>query len=296
MKTCLVIIFNHRYEKNIERLRVLYADRFSCICFLMPFYEGTERDVIPVYESSYQFQGMVAQAKERLQAMGCDNYFFISDDLLLNPVINENNYMGELGLKNGEALCRGVFELQDSLWTVERICEGIEAFTTQSHTLYQNELMSKEEAVVRMVKYGFGNTAITRADHKKMAGWDLFRQKYGWRKVRQFKSIKELPYPLLGGYSDWFILPAEDFCIVSQKFGVTAAMGLFVEIAVPTVMFLYCGHIKRLRETKYKDGSIWDGALLEKLGSENKWVLANLFENFPQDQLYIHPVKLSKWK
>lgn len=296
MRTCLVIIFNHRYESNIGKLRVLYAEKFNCIRFLMPFYEGTDSDVIPVYESSYQFQGMVAQAKEKLLALNCDNYFFISDDLIINPIINENNYMEELGLQSGEALHRGVFELQNSFWPVERICEGMETFTAQSHTLYQNELMPRDEAIAKMEEYGFGHVAITKDSHEMMAAWKNFRKNYGWRKLRKFKSINELPYPLLGGYSDWFILPGEDLDIVGQKFGVTAAMGLFVEIAVPTMMFLYCRHVKRLKETKYRDGSIWDKSLVEKLGEENGWVLSNMFDNFPREQLYIHPIKLSKWR
>lgn len=36
-KTGLVSIFNHRYEKNLSKLRRIYGDRFSEIRFLMPF-------------------------------------------------------------------------------------------------------------------------------------------------------------------------------------------------------------------------------------------------------------------
>lgn len=296
MKTCLVIIFNHRYDKNLERLRNLYSSRFSCIRFLMPFYDGADLDVIPVYESSHQFQGMVAQAREKLLLLECDYYFFISDDLILNPVISEDNYMEELCLKDGEALHRGVFELQYSLWSVERIFEAIDTFATQKHTLYQSELMSQNEAVEVMKNYGYGDVAITHESHDKMVGWKDYRKKYGWRKLRDAKTLKELPYPLLGGYSDWFILPRTDLDIVCRKFGVTAAMGLFVEIAIPTIMFLYCRHVKKLKETKYKDGAIWENSLLEKLGEKYQWELEKLFENFPENQLYIHPIKLSKWK
>ena len=47
-KTGLVIIFNHRYEKNLPKLRKIYGNKFSEIRFLMPFYIGGEKDVISV--------------------------------------------------------------------------------------------------------------------------------------------------------------------------------------------------------------------------------------------------------
>ena len=295
MKVCLVVIFNHRYDKNLNRIRKLYAGRFSAIRFLVPFYDGTDKDVITVYDSSYQFQGFVAQARERLMNEGFEYYFFIADDLILNPAINENNFLTELSMKKGDSMHRGVFLLQDSLWTVERINDAIETFTMQVHTNYQNELMNKAEAIETMQKYGYGNIHISKENHKKMADWKGFTAKYGWKKTKQLKTLQELPYPLLGGYSDWFILPYEDLDLVSRKFGVTAAMRLFVEIAVPTIMFLYCKSIRRLRETKYKDGSIWDNHILEELGTNCNWQLEEMMMNFPEDKLYLHPIKLSKW-
>lgn len=42
---------------------------------------------------------------------------------------------------------------------------------------------------------------------------------------------------IVGGYSNWFILPREDLDVVSRKFGATAAMGLFVEVTVPRLCF-----------------------------------------------------------
>ena len=46
MKTCLVILFNHKYEKNLNTLRSIYCDKFDMIRFIMPFYYGTDNDVI----------------------------------------------------------------------------------------------------------------------------------------------------------------------------------------------------------------------------------------------------------
>lgn len=55
-KVALVVIYNHRYDKNIARVKSIYAKRFSYIYHVMPFYDGDKQDVIPVFESSYCFQ------------------------------------------------------------------------------------------------------------------------------------------------------------------------------------------------------------------------------------------------
>ena len=54
---CIVVVFNHRFEENVEKLKEIYKNRFSKVVFLMPFYTGDDRDIISVYESSYQFHG-----------------------------------------------------------------------------------------------------------------------------------------------------------------------------------------------------------------------------------------------
>lgn len=295
MKTCLVIIFNHKYIRNIEKLKLLYSKRFSCIKIIMPFYDGSDEDVITVYESSYEFQGMVAQASERLLATNANYYFFISDDLILNPIITEENFLQKLNMERGDAFHRGVFELHKSKWNVERINEAIDCFEVQKHTEFSNELMEKDSAIDKMKSYGYGNMKISQDDKKTMSDWKGFGRKYGRLRANAMKHRKQMPYPLLGGYSDWFILPREDLSVIASKFGITAAMGLFVEIAIPTIMYLYCKHVKRLNETNFKDGAIWDPSVLEEFGNQYHWDIKELLENFPEEKLYIHPIKLSKW-
>jgi len=57
MKAALILIYNHRYDKNIEILEKIYSKRFSVIFHLVPFYDGNRDNVIPVYENSYYFEG-----------------------------------------------------------------------------------------------------------------------------------------------------------------------------------------------------------------------------------------------
>ena len=79
-------------------LKLIYGRRFSQLVFLCPYYSGDDSDVISVYENSYQFPGYILQAYEKIVARKSDYFFFISDDVLLNPSINEDNIVEVLEL------------------------------------------------------------------------------------------------------------------------------------------------------------------------------------------------------
>ncbi len=52
-KVALLIIYNHRYDKNIPLLETLYGERFTYLYHIIPFYDGTKDNVITVYDSSF---------------------------------------------------------------------------------------------------------------------------------------------------------------------------------------------------------------------------------------------------
>ncbi|MBR0093745.1 MAG: hypothetical protein IJP91_00540, partial [Synergistaceae bacterium] len=57
-KICLVVIFNHRYNQNVEKLQKIYGTKFSDIYYVVPFKTDEVPDyllsnVIRVYESSF---------------------------------------------------------------------------------------------------------------------------------------------------------------------------------------------------------------------------------------------------
>ncbi len=98
-KAALIVIYNHNYEKNIEKIKRIYGSRFSCLLQLMPFYRGDDPTVIPVYEASWQFQGYLQQALPAImQQKDCSHYVFVGDDFILNPELNEWNICDKLGL------------------------------------------------------------------------------------------------------------------------------------------------------------------------------------------------------
>ena len=66
-KIALLVIYNHRYDKNILRIEQIYEGRFSHIYHVVPFYDGNKENVITVFDSSFQFQGYISQAYQHLK-------------------------------------------------------------------------------------------------------------------------------------------------------------------------------------------------------------------------------------
>jgi hypothetical protein len=102
-KVALVVIYNYRFDKNIDTVEKIYTPRFSHIFHLVPFYTGRKPNVIPVYEHSYHFQGHVAQGFPGFHHDDFTHYFFIHDDLVVNPAIDERNFMAEMQLPDDHA-------------------------------------------------------------------------------------------------------------------------------------------------------------------------------------------------
>ena len=100
---------------------------------------------------------------------------------------------------------------------------------------------------------------------------------------------RKFAYPLVAGYSDTFLVTATAMPKFVQYCGAFAAQRLFVEIAIPTAMVLATDKLK-----------IWDNKEVF-YNIKNKGIekfnnsLNDLLSNFP-NTLYLHPIKLSKWK
>ena len=97
-KTALLVVYNHRYDKNIPVIDQIYANRFSYVYHLVPFYDGDQANVIAVYDSSHYFQNYIAQAYTHLKDKGFTHFFIVADDMILNPLVDENNLWAMTGL------------------------------------------------------------------------------------------------------------------------------------------------------------------------------------------------------
>ncbi len=310
IKACLIIVFNHRYDKNIPLLRQLYGERFSRIVFLVPFYDGTDPDVIPVFESSHYFQSYFAQGFRNFYDDSCSHYIFLGDDCILNPSINESNLPEITGIPDGADYIPGIMEFhklgtgdQHSWW---HTFKGIDLFNNRKGAEIRNELPSREEAVKRFAQHGISTEPLSLANifqknapaGRNQFTWWLYQQyhyRFKWKALRKDARL-EVPYPIAGSYCDVLVITRDtvkEFCLYC---GVLGAAGLFVEIAIPTALLLSAKQIVQEPALKLKGLALWTASDIEEVENRFHRSLRELINGFPSHQLFYHPVKLSRWK
>ena len=304
-KVALIIIYNHQFNNNIEILERIYKDRFANIYHLVPFYNGGKPNVIPVYECSYYFQGYVSQGFKSYFKDEYEHYFFVADDMILNPVINETNYKQHLKLKIETSFIPSIDSLHELQtpedwwmrtedayrWNINR--KGVEATTQLPEYNLALEKFKKLGLSFQPLRFNqIWKTPSTIRDFRTMLKEDSF---YYLRRFINLLSRKtyNLPYPLVGSYSDIFVVSGQsikDFC---HYCGVFAATELFVELAIPTALVLSSNEIITESELALQGKCLWREAVQELAVYENS--LQKLTAEFPINYLYLHPIKLSKW-
>lgn len=313
-KLCLLVLFNHRYDKNIPLLAEMYRERFSHIYYIVPFYDGDREDVIPVYGRSIFFESYIAQAYNMLKDKGFDDFYIIADDMIINPSINESNYREFFELEEGESYIPHLRTIKEQpyFWI-----GTLSAFTykpVQKYVETKNELPTVEEAEQRMKFHGLHNTMeLSRKDIFK--GFSL-KTTYMADKARlalrvltklkhPFSSKANLSYPLIASYSDTLLVSAATMPRFAHYCGVFGATCLFVEVAIPTALALASDKkIKTEKDISKRGRSYWHSVenvfcdskeyTWDKVEQEYK-NLDDIQKRFPKDAIYIHPIKLSKW-
>ncbi len=311
---CLVIIFNHRYENNISKLNKFYGHRFNNIKILMPFYKNkNDEKIITVYENSVNFQGYIAQAYSELTMNRCKYYVFIGDDCLLNSEINQNNIIELLNLDENSSFISGIQPLAEtSLWW-PHFSEKNFGFLTPG-VEYKKEIPDKETALKMIRKHELfenllesdflvyktvnGFFKLTQSIYEK-----LYRKVFHKRKRVSLKSFpktnKILPFPLIMGYSDFFIVNNEALDYFTHLCGVFSSMRMFVEIAIPTSLTLASEKLVTLDKTNFKAEAFWGDSRKDKLEiikNECSGNANHLFLGERRNILYFHPIKLSSWE
>lgn len=299
-EVCLLIIYNHRYDANIEKLEKIYKSRFSDIYHIMPFYDGTKENVIPVYECSFRFEGYVAQAIKNIDKY-YEQYFFVADDVVLNPNINEENYKSWFGLKENSAFItftKPIHEMNG--WAINRrFMDPLPKFELYHGTLWKNEIIPAEEAFAIAESKGYQRDDFCVDLHMV---WDARKKlrEYPRLFVLFFKVLllgkQYCPYPIWGGYSDVFIIPGKDMKKIAHMLGVFAAMDLFVEMAIPTAMHLVCDEVVEENDLQAKSKTLWGNVEREELEKRYQRSYRKLIKEWEKDCLFIHPIKLSGWE
>lgn len=299
-KPALIIIFNHKYDNNIDKLKQVYSKRFSNIFFLAPFYTGKDEEVVPVYENSHCFQGYIAQAFNFFYADEFTHYIFIGDDVYLNPGINQTNFNEYF--KTGENDC--------FVPTLNSISEFNMHWIHRKAMLY-NPAKEGVEIINELPVYADAIKKFTQ--HRLIIQKLKFKQVYGQLKIGNPKSLVKalsifikdvflrqikynLRYPLAGGYSDIIVVSKKYIHSFCHLCGVFAASDLFVELAIPTALVLVTDDkIITEKDLNYKGLLLWTEKEMEVLAPFANDI-QSLDKNFPPGRLYIHPIKLSKWK
>lgn len=316
----LVVIYNHQYIKNIEKIEALYQSKFQNIYHLMPFYTGTKSNVIPVFDNSFYFQGYIAQASNKLFSQNYKHCIFIGDDLLLNPHIDENNYQTYFKLDENSSFIPEFIDIYDlkKVWRqidALRYCQkikGVECdkFLPPSEVVlkkFQKQGLSVPKSFKLKYLYDFNFKNYLKLTHYLHTYFNIIVDNINiaFGKSKMYPDCKHFStsYPITGGYSDIFIINNKSFKEFSNLCGIFAATNLFVELAIPTSILISNDNIITEKELNRQGGAIWVNKLswtynADKFEFLNKFDnnLSALIENFPDDYLYLHPIKFSIWK
>lgn len=302
MKIALLVVYNHRFDRNIPIIEKHYGKYFSYIYHIVPFYDGKKDNVIPVYECSYQFQGYIAQAYQYLKNRGFTHFFIIADDMIINPQLNEDNIFDFLKIKESDDFITSFLDLSSTKW--DRVYNAIFWDPYERGTEIRNIIPSEKEAYERLKLKGFDSLYISNSAFLKY----FIRGCWHYSPKKSLSVIKRwilniwngyrLLYPMVGGYADIFLLTANSMDKISNYLGAFAAQNLFVEIAFPTSFLLVSNSFKTLTDIGMKGQFPWKGAITDDIDFAKKYDynLSKLINDYPKDYLYLHPIKLSKWK
>ena len=296
-KIALLIIYNHRYDKNIPRIDQVYAGRFSHVFHIVPFYDGEKENVIPVYDNSFQFQGYISQAYQHLKDKGFTHYVAVADDMVINPQLNEHNFFELSGIQENACFThsfRDVKTLNPGWWHTRDI---VRFSTFHRGVEIDNILPSIEQAQQLFAAHGFKTRLVSEWPYQNMRRpvKEFILQIRRMIMLKLFRRVY-YRYPLMGGYTDMIVVPADTMPRFCQYNGAFAAARLFVEVAIPTSMVLCGAKLQEIKDIKMNRFIIFPKETDKNILTEANFSYEKLISLFPEDMLYIHPVKLSKWK
>lgn len=312
-----VFLFNHRFERNIAKLETLYKKRFSDRQYIMPFARERGERVVPVYETSWNFSGHLAQAIPHLLRQNATHYAFIADDLILNPALNENNLLDALALGPRAGFIKSLASIDVNRYRWWRALHERRNFDEKPSGFdHFAELPPRAEAEERFARLGIPSKPPA---HKSMYEIGLNLHRYNrYHPVStalDFSRWHRRPstYPLLYGYSDFIVVPAYALERFGHYCGVLAAMNVFAEVAVPTALVLACDEVvtelalgedfehqtertPRNPAIPLRGIELWGGPAIQAFNGPLDGSMERLVTDFPNDWLYVHPVKLSGLK
>ena len=296
-KIAFLIIYNHRYDKNIPRINEIYAGRFSHIYHIVPFYDGNCENVIPVFDNSFQFQGYISQAYQHLKERGFTHFVCVADDMVINPILDENNFFEVSGIANDACFTHKFNDITkiNRRWYHTKDAVRFSVFNRGLEI--DAILPSTEQASKALEAHGFQTRLVPEWPYSKLRRpvkeFLLRIRRMIW--YRLFGQIY-YRYPLISGYSDMIVVPADIMPRFCQYCGAFSGARLFVEIAIPTAMVLSSPRIQSIADIHMNKFLIFPRKGEKNILTSCNFSYDKLVREFPKDMLYIHPVKLSQWK
>lgn len=296
-KIALLVIYNHRYDKNIPRIDQIYTGRFSHVFHIVPFYDGEKDNVIPVYDNSFQFQGYISQAYQHLKNDGFTHYVVVADDMVINPQLNEHNFFELSGIHEDTCFTHKFCDakvINPGWWHAKDI---VRFSTSYRGVEIDNILPSKEQAQQLFTAHGFQTRMVPEWPYQNLrrSVKEFLLEKRRMIRLKLFRKVY-YRYPLVCGYSDMIVVPTDIMPRFCQYCGAFAAARLFVEVAIPTSMALCSSKLQEIKDIKMNQFIIFPKEKDKNILTEANFSYNELVRLFPSDMLYIHPVKLSKWK
>ena len=305
---CLVIIYNHNYEANIDKLEKIYKDRFHHIFHLVPFYTGQKENVIPVYQSSYHFCDYVRQGLPYFYNEKFSHYVFLADDLMINPLLNEQNIVSSLLPDQNNSCfvphCRALGKKDILNWVFA--LKTIDAFLNNPGCQFLKFLPSYENACHIMKQHGipveqipiaFAQECIKKSKKELTNNYIEKVNEKDFKEAEKLSNNKGFVYPLAMGFSDFFILPKEKIKEVCRMFGIFSAASVFTEVAIPMAILFNFKKVWQPQNLKLKIVAPQKKEeRIKMINQKYNFNLDFLLNHFDEDLLFIHPVKLSQWK
>lgn len=271
-KICLVIFFNHRFEQNIPKLYKYYGERFDNIKIIIPFYrDPSDPRIIRVYGNSWTFQDYFRQAYPEFVSDEVTHYVFIGDDCLLNPNINQENITESLKLHDESSFMCDIQSLAPLSLSWKNFSDEKIGFITPGVN-FEKELPDKNTALQQIKRHKifserpddefFEYQSLSKFCAISKNYFEAFTYQILKRRVRlpmkAFPKVKrELPFPLLKGYSDFFIVNKDSLGRFVHLCGIFCSMHMFAEIAVPTALALSSTDLVTLEDTEYLAKAYW---------------------------------------
>lgn len=300
----LVVIHNHFHRGNAERIHAIYGKRFSELVQLEPFAASPQS--VTVYARSFEFSSYIAQALDVIEAVSASHILFIADDLLLSPDLNERSVLPAFGISSPDQGYISDWIRFDKLsFAWMRAEEALTWSPNDPGVRTDWALPSSDYAAAALQHHGCYSDSVNirglvRRPSPRSRGLrgmihaTASAAFHNARNIRLILSSRRLPYPLVGGFSDVFIVPKGDLRLFGHLCGLFGTTRLFAEIAVPTALALSCKSVQTETVSEVQGFPMWTAAELHDLENRYSQQLSGLLDSMPHSS-WIHPVKISRW-